>query len=86
MIYALDILAWDWFYALAMLSVAPLFSRGALEKTLCILFLTTGALSLAGLIGVPLEDMQVRLIGVVGYAVVSPCAFLGLGVWFGRQN
>jgi hypothetical protein len=85
-IYALDILAWDWFYALAMLSLAPIFSQGALEKTLRMLLFATGALSLAGLIGVPLADMQIRLIGVVGYAVVSPGAFFVLGLWFGRTG
>jgi hypothetical protein len=33
---------------------------------------------------VPLEDMQVRMIGVLGYAVVSPIVFLLLGMVFER--
>jgi hypothetical protein len=82
--YTLDILAWDWFFPLSILCAAPVFKVGRLEKTLRILMIIAGVLSLAGLIGVPLEDMQVRTIGVLGYAVVSPIVFLLLGIVFGR--
>jgi hypothetical protein len=85
-VYALDILAWDWFFALSMLFAAPVFRVGRLEQTLRILMIVTGVLSLAGLIGVPLADMQVRLIGVVGYAGVSPVVFLLLAIVFGRAH
>jgi hypothetical protein len=60
------------------------FREGRLEITVRILMIVSGVLSLAGLIGVPLEDMQVRMIGVLGYAVVSPIVFLLLGIVFGR--
>jgi hypothetical protein len=82
--YTLDILAWDWFFALSMLFAAPVFREGRLERTVRILMIVSGVLSLVGLIGVPLEDMQVRMIGVLGYAVVSPIVFLLLGIVFGR--
>jgi hypothetical protein len=82
--YALDILAWDWFFPLSMLWAAPVFKVGRLEKTIRILMIISGVLSLAGLIGVPLENMQVRMIGVLGYAVVAPIAFLLLGMVFER--
>jgi hypothetical protein len=84
--YTLDILAWDWFFGLAMLFSAPVFKGGRLETAVRILMLASGFLSLAGLIGVPLADMQVRLIGVVGYVGVAPFAFLLLGVIFGRTR
>jgi hypothetical protein len=84
--YTLDILAWDWFFALSMLLAAPVFKVGRLEKTLRILMVVTGVLSLAGLIGVPLADMQVRLIGVVGYVGVSLVVFPLLGIVFGRAH
>jgi hypothetical membrane protein len=67
-----------------MLFAAPVFRKGRLERTVQILMIVSGVLSLAGLIGVPLEDMQVRTIGVLGYAVVSPIVFLLLGMVFGR--
>lgn len=77
--YALDILAWDGFFALAMLSAAPVFQVGRLEKAVRGLMVVSGVLSLAGLVGVPLGNMQVRMVGVVGYGVVAPVAFLLLG-------
>lgn len=77
--YALDILAWDWFFALSMLCVAPVFKGGRLEKTVRSLMVISGVLSLGGLVGVPLGNMQVRMVGLVGYGVVAPVAFLLLG-------
>lgn len=85
-LYALDILAWDWFFALSLLFASFVFTNGKLEQTVRILLLVSGVLSLAGLAGVPLADMQVRNIGIVGYAVVSPIAFLLISVLFGRTQ
>lgn len=82
--YALDILAWDWFFALSMLCAAPVFKGGQLERAVRNLMFLSGVLSLAGLIGVPLADMQVRNIGIIGYGVVAPVVFLLLGIVFGR--
>jgi hypothetical protein len=48
--------------------------------------LVSGVLSLVGLIGVPLADMQYRNIGIVGYAVVGTVVFLLLGMVFGRAQ
>ncbi len=84
--YALDTLAWDWFFALSMLFAAAVFKKGKLEMTVRILMSISGVLSLAGLIGVSLADMQIRNIGIIGYAVVAPVAFLLLGIVFGRTK
>ena len=84
--YTLDILAWDWFFALSMLCAAPVFKAGMLEITVRNLMIVAGVLSLAGLIGVPLADMQVRNIGIIGYAVVAPVVFLLLSLVFGRSQ
>ncbi len=83
-VYTLDILAWDWFFALSVLCAAPVFKAGRLERTVQILLIVSGVLSLAGLIGVPLANMQVRNIGVVGYALVTPFLFVLLGLVFSR--
>jgi hypothetical protein len=86
-VYALDILAWDWFFALSILFAVPVFRGGGrLERWVWILLFLSDLLSLAGLIGVPLADMQVRNIGVIGYAVVAPVAFLLIGIVFGRTH
>jgi hypothetical protein len=84
--YTLDILAWDWFFALSMLFAAPVFRVGRLETAVRMLMIVSGVLSLAGLIGVPLADMQVRNIGIIGYAVVAPVVFLLFGIVFGRTQ
>ena len=78
-VYALDILAWDLFFGLSMLFAVPVFKKDRFEKNLKILLITSGILSLFGLIGVPLQNMQIRNIGIIGYAVVAPVAFLLIG-------
>jgi hypothetical protein len=85
-VYALDILAWDWFFALAILCAAPVFKANRLERALRALMVVCGVLSLAGLLGVPLENIVVRDIGIVGYAVLTPIVFLMLGIVFGRAQ
>lgn len=85
-VYTLDILAWDWFFALSMLFAAPVFKGGRLEIMERVFMIVSGVLSLVGLIGVPLADMQVRDIGIIGYAVVALGVFLLLGIIFGRTR
>jgi hypothetical protein len=84
--YALDILAWDVFFALSMLFAAPVFTGGRLEKTVRILMVVSGVLSLAGLIGVPLADMNIRNIGIIGYVGISLAVFPLLGILFWRTR
>lgn len=85
-VYALDILAWDVFFALSMLFAAPVFRTGQLEKTIRALMIAGGVLSLAGLAGVPLADMSIRNIGILGYVGVSLAIFPLLAVVFGRAR
>jgi hypothetical protein len=48
--------------------------------------IVSGILSLVGLIGVPLANMNVRNIGILGYVGVSLVVFLVLGIVFGRAQ
>lgn len=85
--YALDILAWDWFFGLSMLLAAAVVGwTTRIEKTLRVLMLISGILSLVGLIAVPLDNMQIRIIGIVGYAVVTIPIFALMGVILGRSS
>jgi hypothetical protein len=90
--YTLDILAWDWFFALSILFAVPVFKGGGLERTLQFFMIVSGVLSLVGLLGVPLAIMKVeywlvvRNIGIVGYALIAPVAFLLMGRVFGRSE
>ena len=83
-VYILDILAWDWFFALSFLLAAPIFNNGRLEKSIKALMIISGTLSLIGIVGVPLENMQIRNIGIIGYALIAPFAFLLIGLNFSR--
>src|SRR5919107_1303252 len=64
--YALDIVGWDVYFALSMLFAAPVFSGSRLAAWIRVLMIASGVLSLAGLSGVVVGDMQVRNIGIVG--------------------
>jgi len=85
-VYALDILAWDWFYGLSMLFAAPVFKGGRLETAVRIAMAVSGVLSLAGLIFLPFGDIQLRMIGILGYAGLSPVVFLLLAKVLGRAE
>ena len=85
-VYTLDILAWDWFFALSMFFAVPVFKGPNLNILLRVLMIISGTLSLAGLVGVPLADMQIRNIGIIGYAFVAPLVFLLIGIIFIRTN
>ncbi|MCY7423109.1 MAG: hypothetical protein LH478_15360 [Chitinophagaceae bacterium] len=85
-VYALDILAWDWFFAISILFAAPVFKKGRLEKVVRNLMIICGLLSLVGLIGVPLANMQIRNIGIIGYALIAPFIFLLLGTILGQTK
>ncbi len=76
-VYSLDILAWDWFFAISFLFASQVFRNGRIEKTVRVLMIMSGVLSLLGLLGVPLGNMQIRNIGIIGYALVPlPIFFL----------
>jgi hypothetical protein len=82
--YALDILAWDVFFALAVLFAAPVFRGSRLATRVRVLMIVSGTLALGGLSGVFLDDSSFRSIGIVGYAAVFPVAALLLAILFYR--
>jgi hypothetical protein len=84
--YALDILAWDFFFALAMLFAAPIFSGSRLAQSIRVLMILSAVLALAGLSGVVAGDMQLRNIGIAGYAGVFPVVAVLLAVLFYRTS
>jgi hypothetical protein len=84
--YALDIVGWDVFFALSMLFAAPVFSGSRLASWIRVLMIASGVLSLAGLSGVVVGDMEVRNIGIVGYVGVFLVVAALLTVFFYRAN
>ncbi|MBQ0734711.1 hypothetical protein [Aquimarina celericrescens] len=85
LVYVLDILAWDWFFAISLFFITPVFNGNRLERVVRILLIVSGILSLGGLVGIPLENMLIRNIGIIGYAVVAPFAFLLMGIVFRKK-
>lgn len=81
-VYVLDILAWDFFFAISFLFGSQVFNDGKLEKVVKILMIISGVLSLIGIFGVPLNNMQIRNIGIVGYAIFTIPTFLLLSKIF----
>ena len=82
--YAMDILAWDVFFALSVLFAAPVFSGSRLATFIRWTAVASGILALAGLSGVALGDMTWRDIGIVGYLPVFLVVVVLLGILFRR--
>lgn len=85
-VYALDILAWDVFFPLAVISAALVFRGTSLASFVRLSLLLSGALAAAGLSGLVTGDMRLRIIGVIGYAGVYPCAAVLLAILFHRTR
>ncbi|MCJ8191306.1 hypothetical protein [Sphingomicrobium aestuariivivum] len=66
--YWTDIIAWDGFFALAMVAAATTIDRS--RQLLRRLFLFGGLLALAGWLGPLTGSMQVRNIGIIGYGPI----------------
>jgi len=84
--YALDILAWDVFFAFSMFFAAPVFGGSRLAVLIRMLMITSGVLALAGLSGVVVGDMRLRNIGIVGYLGVFLVVAALLAVLFYRTR
>lgn len=84
--YALDILAWDVFFPASVLFAAPVFRGQRLATSIRLLLVASGVLALAGLSGVFIGDMQLRNIGIAGYAGVFPVAAVLMAVLFRRTR
>ena len=83
-LYGVDIVAWDIFFALALLFAAPVF-RAAGHMAVRNGLLIAGAMSLVGIIGPAVNQIALRQIGIIGYAIVWPIVCVPLSKAF-RQG
>lgn len=84
-VYALDILAWDFFFPIAAMLAGA--SLGGSQATLVRwLILASGLLAFVGLAGVPLANMQIRNIGIIGYVLVFPLGAVLMAKRFSRPG
>jgi hypothetical protein len=80
-LYGVDIVAWDIFFALALLFAAPVFHTAgqvAVRNGLLI----AGAMCLVGIIGPAVNHIALRQIGIIGYAIVWPIVCIPLSKAF----
>lgn len=73
-VYALDILAWDVFFPLGALFAAFAVPGTGRRRWVRQLLYASSALAFLGLLGIPLANMNIRNIGVIGYVVLFPMA------------
>jgi len=83
--YSVDILAWEFFFALSMLFLSATFRKKGLETLIKILLIISGVISFIGLLGIPLNNMQVRNIGIIGYTILAIVVFFLFGIVFNHR-
>lgn len=84
--YALDILAWDLFFPLASIFAAFAVRGSGRANVVRALLFGSAALAFIGLAGVPLANMNIRNIGIIGYVVLFPIAAVLLALMFECQE
>jgi hypothetical protein len=77
-VYAVELLAWDWFLGLALLMAGQVFPGSGRERGLRRGLWLSGVLALLGTVGPLVGDMRIQRIGILGYAGVLPVAFFML--------
>ena len=74
LVYALDILAWDFFFPLAALCAALALRQDPHQGIARMLLLGAALFAFVGLVGIPLENMNIRNVGIIGYVILFPAA------------
>ncbi|NJK64409.1 MAG: hypothetical protein HC921_18500 [Synechococcaceae cyanobacterium SM2_3_1] len=85
-VYAMDILAWDIFFPLAALCAAGAVHGIGLAGIARRLLYGSATLALIGLAGVPMDNMNIRNVGIIGYVVLFPIAAALLAIVFQSEG
>ncbi len=81
-LYAVELLAWDVFLGLSLLSASLVFVGSAARKVVKWSLISAGALSLLGAIGPIVGNMAIQRLCIIGYGVGLPIAALMLSRFF----
>jgi len=81
--FVLDNFVWDWFFGISMLLAAPIFGGNTLKAALRLMMILSGALCLAGLVGLAVSPAQAIVVGILGWGAAGPIVFLLLAKMFG---
>lgn len=84
-VYALDILAWDIFFPLSALCAAVAIHGKGLAGLARKFLFASAALAFIGLLGIPLVNMNIRNIGIIGYVLLFPIAAVMLAIVLRRE-
>lgn len=84
-LYAVELLAWDFFLGLSLICGALVFEGPGIRSFARWSLILAGALSLLGSIGPFTGDMALQRIGIIGYGIGLPIAVLVLSRFF-HQN
>jgi hypothetical protein len=84
LLYAVDIVAWDVFFALALLFAIPAFARDTAPKVRAGFF-ACGVLCLIGLVGPFANVLGLRAIGIFGYTILFAATCLPLSRAFSTR-
>jgi hypothetical protein len=84
--YAIDIVAWDVFFGLALLFAVPAFAHRRDAMLVRRGFIISGSLCLIGLVGPFANVIALRTIGIVGYTVVFGLTCLPLSRTFNAET
>jgi hypothetical protein len=84
---ALEYLGWGFFFALACLSLAPVFTMGKLERAISSLLIITGLLSLLAVVGQVIGSSALNfdlftMAGVLGWGPGLTLAVALITAWF----
>lgn len=85
-LYAIELLAWDVFLGLCLLSAAYVFPGSGIRAKVRWCLLISGSLCLLGAIGPILGDMLLQRVGILGYGIGLPISSLVLAWFFRREE
>ncbi len=83
---AIGMLGWTFFFGLAFLFVAPIFSEGRLERGIKYSFAICGGCALLGGAGFLLESVALQMIYVIGITLAGTASVVLLSIFFKRQE
>ncbi len=85
-VLAVDLVAWDFFFGLALLFAATIFRGDKLQSAVRVGLLVGGLLCLAGVAGPASGNLKFQYPAIAGYAFVFPAICLLLAFVFGRDQ
>jgi hypothetical protein len=69
-LFSLDILAWDLFFGISFIFLGISLYKYSYQRITGLLSIVSGLLSILGLIALPMNNMNIRYIGIFGYTIM----------------